>query len=181
MEDAGNASPGGAGAGRGVLRAPYTLEYTYRRSVGPVIGRFLAGLREGRIEGVRSASGKVIVPPVEYDPDTGEAVTEFVPVAEIGTVTTWAWMREQRPKNPLGRPFAWALVKLDGADTAFLHAVDAGDPSKMKTGMRVRIRWSPQRDGSIRDITCFELVDDGGLTRPSGALPPPKPPGPEGS
>mgnify|MGYP000990210150 FL=1 len=27
------------------LSAPYLLEYTYRRSMGPVIGRFLEGLR----------------------------------------------------------------------------------------------------------------------------------------
>ena len=54
------------------LTAPYVLEYSYKRSVGPVIGRFLAGLREGKIFGVRTRSGRVLVPPVEYD-EEGEA------------------------------------------------------------------------------------------------------------
>ena len=161
--------------GTRVLRAPYTLEYTYRRSLGPVIGRFLAGLREGRIEGVRTASGQVLVPPVEYDPDTGEAVLDggdphtpatgvasFVPVAETGTVTTWAWMSAPRPHQPLAHPFAWALIKLDGADTAMLHAVDAGLPERMSTGMRVRVRWANERVGSILDIACFEPLPAGG-------------------
>ncbi len=145
--------------GNGVLRAPYVLEYAYRRSTGPVIGRFLAALREGRIEGVRTASGKVLVPPVEYDPESGEAIVSFVPVAATGTVTTWAWVSEPRPRQPLSRPFAWALVKLDGADTALLHAVDAESPERMATGMRVRVRWAAERVGSIHDIACFEPED----------------------
>jgi uncharacterized OB-fold protein len=34
--------------------------------------------------------------------------------------------------------------------------VDAGTEGTMKTGMRVRARWAPERRGSITDITCFE-------------------------
>ena len=138
-----------------VLSAEYVLEYTYSRSVGPVIGRFLTGLRDGRIEGVRTASGRVIVPPTEYDPLTGEAVGEFVEVGQAGVVKTWAWLDEPRPANPLQRPFAWALVLLDGADTALLHAVDAGSASGMRTGMRVRVKWAEPRVGRIQDIECF--------------------------
>ena len=45
------------------LVATHVLEYPYTRSVGPVIGRFFTSLQEGRIEGVRTADGRVIVPP----------------------------------------------------------------------------------------------------------------------
>jgi uncharacterized OB-fold protein len=138
------------------LLAPYVLEYTYRRSTGPVIGRFLSGLREKRIEGARTASGKVLVPPVEYDPESGEAIVDFAPIGEEGTVMTWAWVSEPRAHQPLDRPFAWALIKLDGADTAMLHAVDAGSADRMSTGMRVRVRWSDALVGGIRDMACFE-------------------------
>jgi uncharacterized protein len=139
------------------LVATHVLEYPYTRSVGPVIGRFLAGLKEGRIEGVRAADGRVLVPPTEYDPDTGEAVTdEWVEVGPVGEVTTWAWLAEPRSNNPLDRAFAWALIKLDGADTALLHVVDAGDESAMRTGMRVRARFREEREGVITDIEAFE-------------------------
>jgi uncharacterized OB-fold protein len=144
--------------GMGVLSAPYVLEYTYRHSLGPVMSRFLTGLRDGRIEGARTASGKVLVPPVEYDPESGEAILDFVPVGDSGVVTTWAWMSEPRKNQPLDRPFAWALVRLDGADTAILHAVDAGSPERMSSGMRVRVRWREKRVGGIQDIACFEPV-----------------------
>jgi uncharacterized OB-fold protein len=139
------------------LVATHVLEYPYTRSVGPVIGRFLGELKEGRIVGVKTRDGRVLVPPTEYDPDTGEDTTgEFVEVGTAGVVTTWAWIGEPRSNNPLDRPFAWALIRLDGADSAMLHAVDAGDESAMRTGMRVRARWRRDRSALITDIECFE-------------------------
>ncbi|WP_067813755.1 Zn-ribbon domain-containing OB-fold protein [Actinomadura kijaniata] len=136
----------------------------YTRSVGPVIGRFLSELRDGRLVGVRTRDGRVLVPPTEYDPDTGEDVTdEFVPVGPVGTVTTWSWVARPRKNHPLDRPFAWALVRMDGADTALLHALDlgvfdegAGPPKFLRTGMRVRPRWRVERSGAIGDIECFQ-------------------------
>ncbi len=65
-----------------------------------------------------------IVPPAEYDPVTYEQLTEIVPVASVGTVVSWTWQPEPLEGQPLDRPFAWALIKLDGADTPLLHAVD---------------------------------------------------------
>jgi hypothetical protein len=50
--------------------ADHVLEYPYVRSVGPVIGAFLTGLRDGKVVGIRGTGGKVIVPPTEYDPQT---------------------------------------------------------------------------------------------------------------
>ena len=142
-----------------VLSAPHVLEYPYTRSVGPVIGRFLGGLRDRKIEGIRASDGRVIVPPVEYDPETGDELTEFVEVGTSGEVTTWSWVHSPRAKHPLDRPFAWALIKLDGADTAMLHAVDAVDESAMSTGLRVAVRWRQQTEGHISDIACFVPED----------------------
>ena len=68
---------------------------------------------------------------------------------------TWAWIRRPLPKQPLQRPFAWALVRLDGADTGLLHAVDAGAEERMRTGMRVVPRWREERTGDIHDVECF--------------------------
>ena len=144
------------------LTAPHVLEYAYTRSTGPVIGRFLTALRERRLEGVRASDDHIIVPPTEYDPVTSEPLDEFVEVGQSGTVTTWAWVYTPRPKHPLAQPFAWALIRLEGADTAMLHAVDAGDPARMRTGMRVRVRWRKETSGEIQDIACFE-PEDGAL------------------
>jgi uncharacterized OB-fold protein len=139
------------------LSAPYILEYGYKRSVGPVIGRFLAGLRDGRIEGARTTSGRVLVPPTEYDPETGEPTLELVTVEPTGVIAAWAWVSRPRARHPLPHPFAWALIRLDGAHTAILHAVDAGTEARITTGARVRVRWRDKRVGDMRDIVCFDL------------------------
>lgn len=138
------------------LTAPHTLEYTYKRSLGPVLSRFFTALRDGQVLGVRRADGSVLVPPREYDPDTGEALSEMVPVADTGVVRSWAWVETPREKQPLRHPFAYALIQLDGSDTLLLHAVDAGSQAAMKTGMRVRARWAEERGHGITDIACFE-------------------------
>jgi len=139
------------------LSGAHVLEYTYKRSVGPVLGRFFTGLRDGRFEGVKTQAGRVLCPPLEHDPETGEATTDdWVEVGPGGTVTTWAWIAEPRDQHPLDRPFAFALVQLDGADTGLLHAVDAGAEGRMRTGMRVRARFAAERAGRIEDVACFE-------------------------
>jgi uncharacterized OB-fold protein len=141
-----------------VLVADHPIEYTYTRSTGPVIGAFLTGLRDGKIVGIRAADGRVLVPPVEYDPVTSEDLTDLVDVADTGVVTTWAWNDRPSAGQPLDRPFAWALVQLDGADTGMLAAVDVADASAISTGMRVKARWADERIGSIRDLVCFEAL-----------------------
>jgi uncharacterized OB-fold protein len=142
-----------------ILSQHYVLEYPYRRSLGPVLGRFFAALREGRILGVRTSAGRVLVPPAEYEPETGRGIDVTRDLVEVGTsgvVESWSWIAAPRPKHPLARPFAFALVKLDGADTALLHAVDAVDEGAMRTGMRVKARFADKASGTIRDLVCFE-------------------------
>jgi hypothetical protein len=148
-----------------ILSAPLVLEYPFKRTVGPVQSAFLTGLREGLVLGVRAHDGRVLCPPVEYDPVTSAELSELVELGDSGTVTTWSWEPSPRRDQPLDHPFAWALITLDGADSALLHALDAGSPDRVSAGMRVRIRWRDEREGAITDIACFEPVYPGGAGR----------------
>ncbi|MFF9557868.1 Zn-ribbon domain-containing OB-fold protein [Streptomyces albus] len=144
-----------------VLTAPLVVEFPFTRSLGPVQSAFLTGLRERTVLGARGTDGRILVPPTEYDPVTAEEIRDLVEVAPTGTVTTWSWNAAPRGGQPLQHPFAWVLVRLDGADTALLHALDApGGPDSVSTGMRVRIRWAEHRGGAITDIACFEPAGD---------------------
>jgi uncharacterized OB-fold protein len=135
------------------------IAFDYTRSLGPVLGQFMTALRERRLLGARGADGRVHAPPFEYDPVTARPPEDLVEVGPAGTVVTWSWQPEPLAGQPLDRPFAWALIRLDGADTALLHAVDAGSAAAMRTGMRVRPRWAAEPAGGIRDIACFEPGD----------------------
>jgi len=139
------------------LSAPLTLSFDYTRSVGPTLSKFFTALRERRILGVRGSDGRVHVPPAEYDPVTYEPLGEMVPVSAVGTVVSWTWQAEPLEGQPLDRPFAWALIKLDGADTPLIHAVDAGEAEAIRTGARVHVHWADEPVGAITDIAYFAL------------------------
>ncbi len=153
----------------GTLNAPLRVQFDYTRSLGPVLSSFMTGLRDKTILGGRADDGRVIVPPSEYDPVTHEPLTDLVPVGTSGTVQTWSWVSEPVAGQPFDRPFAFALVLLDGADTPMLHAVDVENPAQMSTGMRVRVRWADETVGHIRDIACFEPADDAAADEPVAA------------
>lgn len=151
---------GDAAASPDLLRADLAIEYPFNRTTGPVIGAFYTGLREQVVLGIRGADGRVICPPVEYDPVTSAPLSELVKVGDEGVVTSWSWVDTVRKNQPLTTPHALALVTLDGADTAILHVVDAPGPEAISTGARVRIRWAEERSGAVTDIACFELIGD---------------------
>ncbi len=141
-----------------VLSAPLTVGFDYTRTLSPTLSAFMTGLRTRRILGSRGDDGRVHAPPAEYDPVTYAPLTELVEVGPEGTVVSWSWMPDPIEGQPLDRPFAWALIRLDGADTPMLHAVDA-DHATLHTGLRVRPRWTDEPVGNIRDIICFEPSD----------------------
>jgi uncharacterized OB-fold protein len=137
------------------------MEFPYKHSTGEVIGRFLAGLKEQkRIWGQRVAGRGVVVPPFGYSEIDGSPSGEWVEVKETGEVTAVALVHEPLERqHPFASPFAFVLVRLDGADTAIPHVV-RDDLDRLHVGARVAAVWAPdgERTGSVRDIACFRVV-----------------------
>lgn len=138
-----------------VLRSEFDLDFTYTRTYGAVMSQFFTALKDQKVLGIKGSQGQVICPPLEYDPQTADSLSEFVELSDTGVVKTWSWVSQPLDKHPLQKPFAWVLVQIDGADTSMLHILDA-DKTAIKTGMKVKIRWAENRLGRIRDIACFE-------------------------
>ena len=138
------------------LQAPVTVSFDYTRSTGPVIGRFLTGLRDGVVVGARTSEGKVVVPPLEFDPVTHEATSDFVEVSSVGTVTSWTWVPEPVKASPSTGPSRsrWSPWT---APTRRCSTHSTSLPrTTCSTGMRVRVRWAAERVGAITDIAWFE-------------------------
>ena len=144
------------------MRLDVVSEFPYKHSTGEVIGRFLAGLKEQkRIWGQRVAGLGVVVPPLGYSDVDGSPAGEWVEVKPTGVVTAVAVVHESVPGlHPFTPPFAFVLVRLDGADTAIAHVVK-DDVDRLRVGARVEAVWAPdgERVGSIRDIACFRVVE----------------------
>lgn len=133
----------------------------YRHSCGETVGRFLAALRDQKKIWGRRASGLgIVAPPLDYSEADGRPAEEWVEVGPAGTVTAVA--RVRRPiegLHPSSEPFAFILVRLDGADTAMVHIVTERI-DEVRIGSRVEAVWADdgQRTGTIRDIARFRLV-----------------------
>jgi uncharacterized OB-fold protein len=138
-----------------------TLAFPYKRSTGQTIGRFLAGLKEQKtIWGQRVAGLGVVVPPLGYSEADGSAAGDWVEVANSGVVTAAAVVHEPiAGLHPVSTPFAFVLVRLDGADTALAHIVTEG-LDRLRVGSRVEAVWAPDeaRRGTILDITSFRPI-----------------------
>jgi uncharacterized OB-fold protein len=128
-----------------------TITFPYTRSLGPVMGAFMTALTEKRILGIRNGDD-VLCPPMEWDPATGaELDHDFVDVGPAGTVEAWTWVPTPSEQHPLDHPFSFAFIRLDGATTPLLHAVDG----EVAEGDRVAPRWKGTRIGHLTDIACF--------------------------
>lgn len=143
-----------------VLSQAFELGFTYTRSTGPVVGRFLTGLRDRKIFGIKGSDGTVIVPPMEYDPVTADALDEFVEVGQQGEIVSWCWVSCPLASHPVKDPFAWALIRLDGADVPMVHCVLAAAEAELASGARVEAVWAEETRGYVTDIRCFALVGE---------------------
>jgi uncharacterized OB-fold protein len=143
------------------MHAEQVMEFPYKHSTGETIGRFLAGLKEQKIIwGQRVAGLGVVVPPLGYSEVDASAADEWVAVKDSGTITAAAIVHKPLDRlHPFAEPFAYVLVKLDGADTSLAHVVK-DDLGKLKVGARVQAVWAPddERTGHVRDIACFRVV-----------------------
>jgi uncharacterized protein len=146
-----------------VVSSEVTLHYDY--AVGQVAGRFMQGLREGKILATRcSKSGLTFLPPRAYcersfEPCDGWVEAPHAGVIEASTIVVRGFEGKRKP------PVAIAFVRLDGIDSAIANYVDGLDLSnyeaamkKLAPGKRVRVVFQPVREGRITDF-AFECAE----------------------
>lgn len=147
----------------GVVTEHVTLRYDY--SLGEVAGRFMDGLKEGKILATRcSTSALTYLPPRSYCERTFEKCDSWVEVGlqgviETSTIVVRGFEGKRKP------PVAIAFVRLDGADSAIGNYVDGLDLSnyeeamkRLAPGQRVRVEFAAQREGRITDFS-FICID----------------------
>ena len=165
--------PGGAGREAPkeeliVLKQLLSLEQRF--STGPLMGRFLAELRDHRriLANRCPACGRHQVPPREVCAVCHVPVTELVEVGPGGLVTFYdvAFYASPDPLTGESRetPYCSAFILLDGCrgNDTFWHEIRPADIPRLRYGQRVRPVWAEHRTGAITDIRWFEIVDEGG-------------------
>jgi len=146
------------------------LSLKQRFSTGPIMGRFLAELRDHqRILANRCPScGRHQIPPREVCAECHVPVLDLVEVGPGGVVCFYdiAYYASPDPLSGESRetPYCSAFILLDGCsgNDTFWHEIKPADIPRLKPGVRVRPVWAEHRSGAITDICYFEIVDEGG-------------------
>ena len=148
------------------LTIPMDAEFHW--PVGSYMERFFAGLGERKLLGVRCPGcGRVFVPPRMICERCFAETEEWVEVGPKATAVSFTVASvEVDPKTgglrDLDKPEVLALVKPDGADSAFVHRVLEAEPGDMREGMALEPVWSAQPSGDLDGLLGFRPAGAGG-------------------
>ena len=109
---------------------------------------------------VKNSKGEIFVPAAEFDPKDSEHLNEFIEVKDEGVIRSYTWIEAPRTHHLLQEPFAFALICIDGANSAMLHMIANCKESELEIGTRVKVVWNEEKSQTIRDIKYFEIIDD---------------------
>ena len=136
----------------------HAVDARYEWDAGIAVGRFLEGLRAGRIMG-RTCSGceRVLVPPRMFCERCFRATDRWVEVETTGTVQTYSVCHVAWDMQPLDPPQLPAVIAIDGSHGGLLHLLGEVEPGEVTVGMAVEAVWKNvgEREGSILDIVYF--------------------------
>lgn len=146
-----------------VITDQVTLRYDY--SLGEVTGKFMQGLKDGKILATKcSKSGLTYLPPRSFCERSFEPCDSWVEAGEEGvieasTIVVRGFEGKRKP------PVAIAFVRLDGMDSAIGNYVDDVDMSdyeaamaKIAPGTKVRVKFAEHREGRVTDFSFVPIA-----------------------
>lgn len=138
----------------GRIKVPYTWW------VGETGSRFFVSLRdEGKILGTWCPDcDMVFVPPRKACGRCFNQDMSWREVGPRGTLVTYTTPGYREDIHPLDPPFAYGIIKLDGADTGLTHLLSEYEEGQLKCGLRVAPVFSGNPEGTILDIRYFRPV-----------------------
>ncbi len=134
------------------------MEVPYRNYLGGLASDFYVKLRdEKKISGSKCPKcGRVYMPPQSICSTCFVKIDKLVDLSDKGTLVTFTEVNYKEPVQPIEPPFVYGIVKLDGADTGFLHFIGEAQPGSLKIGARLQAVFAEKRTGNILDIKYFK-------------------------
>jgi uncharacterized OB-fold protein len=137
------------------------LRIPYHWAIGTTASYFYMKLAEERkLLGTRCpACTRVLFPPRASCPRCFAETTDWVEVGPEGYVLSYTVVRYAKPEmQSAAPPLIYGLIRLNGADTGFIHRLSEIEPGALRTGLRVAARLRPSPQGNILDIEYFTPV-----------------------
>ena len=148
------------------LLSHWKVKSEYRWDTGVAVGRFLQGLKQGKILGIQCTHcARTLVPPRVFCELCFKPLNRWIELKDRGIINTfsvsfvnWDATRRETPEVP-------AVIEIEGASPGMgiMHVLgEVGDNletvlGRVKIGMLVEAVWRPpqEREGSITDILYF--------------------------
>ena len=139
---------------RGAIKVPY------KHTAGAYVEKFITEIgKNNKIYGVKCPKcNKVNVPPKMICVECFEKMEEWVEIGNQGIVKGFTVITHSTPVMPFEPPFAYGIIRLDGADTDLVHIIKESDPDKLKIGMKVKAVFKENPRKRILDIEYFEPI-----------------------
>ena len=134
------------------------IKVPYRWFAGEAGTRYFESLRDERkFLGTRCGEcGKVYHIPRRNCPECFAECPEWVELGSRGTLETYTVVRRHHPQlSPLPLPFGYGIIKLEGADTGFLHLLSEFEEGGLTSGMEVEAVFAEEREGKVLDVRYF--------------------------
>jgi uncharacterized OB-fold protein len=132
---------------------PWTPTLEYAWDAGIAISRFLDGLQQGKIYGVRCRQcGRTVTPPRAFCELDFKPMDTWVELADTGTINTFSICYVTWDMHPLRVPQIPAVIEIDGTTprVGFLHLVGGvhgrtveAIRKQLRVGQPVRAVWKP--------------------------------------
>lgn len=151
----------------GKLALPYT------NFAGRVGSRFIISLRDDKkIMGTKCpACNQVYLPPRQVcHRDFTDIRENWVELETRGTVVNYTVVRYDDKHLPRKAPYVLALIKIEGADTPFMHILDGVKPEDVSIGMSVEAVFATETTNTILDIDHFKPAGRGAKVADRHAL-----------
>lgn len=138
------------------------LTFMYNNRVGAYLERYLQGLSEKKLLGVRCPECKrVLLPPRSACGTCNTQPKEWVEVKPTGTLVNFTVAHvtiEKGQIKDLPEPAIIGMVRLDGADSLLTAKIQGIAARRCRKGLRVRAVWKDPPDGTVHDLDHFEPV-----------------------
>lgn len=136
---------------------PVEVHFTLSYAAGETASHFFTTLRDHCcIMGTKCPQcGRVLVPARQFCSNCFVSTTDWVEVGPGGNLISYTVVHHHEPHHPVEVPFAYGIIRLDGADTNFVHLLGECELAKIHNGMRLEAAFAENRQGGILDIAYF--------------------------
>lgn len=136
------------------------IKVPYRWWVGETGTHFFKTLRdEQKILGAYCGKcDKVFIPPRKTCGRCFHTDMEWRELGNQGTLVTYSIPRYSETIHPMEPPFAFGIVRLDGADTGLAHLIGDFEEGRLASGMRVEAVFRENPEGNMLDIQYFKPI-----------------------